>query len=204
MKKKKLPKLNLDDWGTPEEGSPPHKNKTSLVPIGKDGEEIEWYGRSWAGVIEYAKSLGLKYTDLGALVESTYGNKATFKQIMFAQQVHKSLSLVPYYRREREKMAPSGIESDMHYAIRMDQKAILKLYRLAGGKPKDEFKGAAAMYARVYKTRKSFVEAYLFTEKLTKKRMKEVAEIRSKALGTDKLFKKLSKVDAALKKKQKK
>ena len=74
MKKKKLPKINLEDWGTIEEGMPKVKNKISLVPTGKNGQEIEWYGRSWAGVIDYAKALGLKYTDVGSLLENTYGD----------------------------------------------------------------------------------------------------------------------------------
>jgi hypothetical protein len=133
MTKKKLPKINLDDWGTIEEGMPKVKNKISLVPTGKDGQEIEWYGRSWAGVIDYAKALGLKYTDVGSLIENTYGDRTSFKQIIFAQQVHKSLSMLDYYRRPRIKVAPTGKESDMHYAIRMDQKAIFKLYKEAGG-----------------------------------------------------------------------
>ena len=81
-------------------------------------------------------------------------------------------------------MAPTGKESNMHYAIRMDQKAIFKLYATAGGKAANKFKGIDAMYKKVLKNRKKEVEAYLFTDKLSKKRMKELAEIRSKALGT--------------------
>ena len=158
--------------------------KKKKITAAKLANDVEWYGRSWAGVIEYAQSLGLKYTDLGTLVENTYGDRTTFKQVIFAQQVHKSLSLVPYYRRPRIKMAPTGKETNMHYAIRMDQKAIFKLYAVAGGKSKDKFKGVAALYSKVYKSRKKEVEAYLFTDKLSKKRMKELAEIRSKALGT--------------------
>lgn len=158
--------------------------KKKKITAAKLANDVEWYGRSWAGVIEYAQSLGLKYTDLGTLVENTYGDRTTFKQVIFAQQVHKSLSMVPYYRRERLDVAPYGKETDMHYAIRLDQKAIFKLYAVAGGKAKDKFKGVAALYSKVYKSRKKEVEAYLFTDKLSKKRMKELAEIRSKALGT--------------------
>jgi len=157
--------------------------KKKKITAAKLANDVEWYGRSWAGVIEYAQSLGLKYTDLGTLVENTYGDRTTFKQIIFAQQVHKSLSLVPYYRRPRIKMAPTGKESNMHYAIRMDQKAIFKLYATAGGKAANKFKGIDAMYKKVLKNRKKEVEAYLFTDKLSKKQMKELAEKRAKALG---------------------
>jgi len=157
--------------------------KKKKITTAKLANDVEWYGRSWAGVIEYAQSLGLKYTDLGTLVENYYGDRTTFKQVIFAQQVHKSLSMVPYYRRDRIKMAPTGEESDMHYAIRMDKNAIFKLYAVAGGKAKDKFKGVAALYSKVYKRRKKEVEAYLFTDKLSKKQMKELAEKRSEALG---------------------
>ena len=193
MKKKKLPKINLDDWGTIEEGMPKVKNKISLVPTGKDGQEIEWYGRSWAGVIDYAKALGLKYTDVGSLLENTYGDRTSFKQIIFAQQVHKSLSMLDYYRRPRIKVAPTGKESDMHYAIRMDQKSIFKLYKEAGGSAKDKFKGIKKMYDNVYKNRKNFVEAYLFEDKKTEAQLKRIAEARCKALGYKGLFEKIEK-----------
>ena len=123
--------------------------KKKKITAAKLANDVEWYGRSWAGVIEYAQSLGLKYTDLGTLVENTYGDRTTFKQVIFAQQVHKSLSMVPYYRRERLDVAPYGKETDMHYAIRLDQKAIFKLYAVAGGKAKDKFKGVAALYSKV-------------------------------------------------------
>ena len=193
MKKKKLPKINLDDWGTIEEGMPKVKNKISLVPTGKDGQEIEWYGRSWAGVIDYAKALGLKYTDVGSLIENTYGDRTSFKQIIFAQQVHKSLSMLDYYRRPRIKVAPTGKESDMHYAIRMDQKAIFKLYKEAGGSAMDKFKGIKKMYDNVYKNRKNFVEAYLYEDKKTEEQLKRIAEARCKALGHKGLFEKIEK-----------
>ena len=202
MKKKKLPKIDLKDWGSFEEGAPNSKNKVSLVPTGKDGKEIEWYGRSWAGVIDYAKALGLKYTDVGSLLENTYGDRTSFQEILFAQEVHKSLEMVDYYRRPRLKMAPSGTESKMHYAIRMQQAKIFKLYAKAGGKAKDKFKGAAALYSKVYKKRKSMVEAYLHENKQTREQAAKTAEAVSKALGTNKVFKEIFKKETALKKKK--
>jgi hypothetical protein len=39
----------------------------SLAPIGKDGKEIEWVGRGWQGVIEYAEALGLTANHIGLL-----------------------------------------------------------------------------------------------------------------------------------------
>ena len=47
------------------------------------------------------------------------------------------------------------------------------------------------MYKKVLKNRKKEVEAYLFTDKLSKKRMKELAEVRSKVLGHKGLMDKL-------------
>ena len=66
-----------------------------------------------------------------------------------------------------------------------------KLYATEGGKAANKFKGIDAMYKKVLKNRKKEVEAYLFTDKLSKKRMKELAEIRSKALGHKGLMDKL-------------
>ncbi|MCH1559051.1 MAG: hypothetical protein L7T23_02745 [Alphaproteobacteria bacterium] len=203
MTKKNLPEINLDDWGTFEEGMPKVKKNISLIPVGKDGKEIEWYGRSWAGVIDYAKALGLKYTDVGSLLENTYGDRTSFQEILFAQEVHKSLEMVDYYRRPRLKMAPSGTESKMHYAIRMQQAKIFKLYAKAGGKAKDKFKGAAALYSKVYKKRKSMVEAYLHENKQTSEQAAKTAEAVSKALGTEKVFRDIFKKEAVIKKKKK-
>jgi len=191
--KKKLPKINISDYGSFEKGSPPRKNKVSLVPTGKDGKEIEWYGRSWAGVIDYAKALGLKYTDVGSLLENTYGDRTTFNQILLAQEVHKSLAMVDYYRKPRIKIAPTGTETDMHYAIRMQQTKIFKLYAAAGGKQKDKFKGVTALYKKVLKTRKSFVEAYMYENKQTEAQRKKSAAAVSKVLVTKKVFKKIFK-----------
>jgi hypothetical protein len=194
----------LELFGTVEPGAPNLKNKVSLVPTGKDGKEVEWYGRSWAGVIDYAKALGLKYTDVGSLLENTYGDRTSFQEILFAQEVHKSLDKVYYYRRPRLKMAPTGTESDMHYAIRMQQPKIFKLYAAAGGKAKDKFKGAAALYSKVYKKRKSFVEAYLYENKQTREQAAKTAKARAKALGTKEIFKDIFKDMKVPKKKSKK
>ena len=149
---------SLEYWGAAEKGSPPipkDKSKVSLAPVDKDGNEVEWYGYGWPGIIRYAEALGVDYTQVGSWIESTHGNRATFNQIMFAQELHKSLGMVDHYRRPREDMAPTGKESDMHYAIRMQQTKIFKLYAAAGGKAKDKFKGVAALYSKVYKKRSS-------------------------------------------------
>jgi hypothetical protein len=112
--------------------------------------------------------------------------------------------MVDYYRRPRLEMAPTGTESKMHYAIRMEQKKIFKLYAEAGGKARDKYKGAAALYAKVYKKRKSFVEAYLFENKQTKAQRAKTANAVAKALGHDKIFKDIFKDMKVPKKKSKK
>ena len=90
-------------------------------------------------------------------------------------------------------MTPTETETDMHYAIRIQQTKIFKLYAAAGGKQKDKFKGVAAMYANVYKKRKSFVEAYLYENKQTREQATKTAKVRAKALGTNKVFKEIFK-----------
>lgn len=188
---------SLDLWGSHEKGSPPkpkNPDHISLVPVDKNGNDIEWYGYGWPGVVRYAQSLGIDYTTVGNWLEKNFGNRATFYQIMLAQAVHKSLSMIDYYRRPRLKMAPTGKESDMHYAIRMDQKNIFKLYEKAGGKAKDKFKGIAKMYSQLMQTRRSYVEAYL-PEEPTKKENKKLAKAIGKSIKSN-LFSK------AIKKKQ--
>tara|TARA_Y100000294_G_C8465596_1_gene300493 strand:- start:171 stop:824 length:654 start_codon:yes stop_codon:yes gene_type:complete len=185
---KKIIGGSIEYWGSFEKGSPPlpkDLTKISLAPVGKDGNEVEWYGYGWPGVINYATALGIDYTQVGNWLENTFGNRATFNQIMFAQELHKSLAMVDYYKRPRIKMAPTGKESDMHYAIRMQQTKLSKLYKAAGGKHKDFFKGAAAMYRQIYKTRKKFVEAYLYEHQHTKAEKKKIAKAAAKALGID-------------------
>ena len=189
---------SLDYWGAAEKGSPPlpkDKSKVSLSPLDKDGNEIEWYGYGWPGIIRYAESLGVDYTQVGSWIESTFGNRATFNQIMFAQEVHKSLGMVDHYRRPRLEIAPTGKESDMHYAIRMQQTKIFKLYAAAGGKAKDKYKGIAALYNQVQKTRKKYVEAYLYEHQHTKAEKQKMAEAASKALGLDNVMGKVLEKD---------
>tara|TARA_R100000900_G_scaffold103865_1_gene80622 strand:- start:111 stop:755 length:645 start_codon:yes stop_codon:yes gene_type:complete len=187
---------SVEYWGTAADALPKPKNLSngvSLAPVDKDGNHIEWVGYGWPGVVKYAEALGVNYTVVGDWLENTYGNKATLSQVLFAQELHKSLDMVPYYRKPRLDMAPTGKESDMHYAIRMQQTKIFKLYALAGGKAKDKFKGIAALYKQIYKTRKKYVEAYLYEHQHTKAERQKMAKAVSKALGTHKVFKKILK-----------
>ena len=78
------------------------------------------------------------------------------------------------------------------------------MYAAAGGKAKDKFKGIAALYKQIYKTRKKYVEAYLYEHQHTKAEKKKMAEAASKALGTDKMFKKIEEASKELIKKKKK
>tara|TARA_S200002703_G_scaffold1250_2_gene2159 strand:+ start:202 stop:870 length:669 start_codon:yes stop_codon:yes gene_type:complete len=204
---KKIIGGSVEYWGTAEDAAPSPKNLSngiSLAPVDKDGNDIEWVGYGWPGIVKYAEALGVNYTVIGDWLENTYGNKATFNQIMFAQEVHKSLGMVDYYRRPRENMAPTGKESDMHYAIRMQQPKIFKLYAAAGGKAQDKFKGITALYKQIYKTRKKYVEAYLYEHQHTKAEKQKMAEAASKALGTDKIFEKIEEASQELIKKKKK
>lgn len=184
---------SLDKWGSFEKlpDLPKDPNNVVLTPIGKDGKEIEWYGRGWKGVIDYAAALGIDYTIVGSFLEKTFGNRTTFNQIMLAQAVHKSLAKVDYYRRPRIKIAPTGKESDMHYAIRMDQKKIFKLYEKCGGKAKNKFKAIEQMYRQTYKSRKEFVEAYLYENKLNSQQRKDLAERKQKAIDPTGIMKRV-------------
>jgi len=187
--------INLDDYGTFEDGplpEPKDKSGVSLAPIGRDGKEIEWVGRGWQGVIEYAEALGLTSNHIGCYIEENFGNRTTFNQIMLAQQVHRSLEMIEHYREPRLNVAPKGLESDMHYAIRMDQVKIFKLYALCGGKAKDKFKAIGQMYNQVMKDRKEFVLAYKRFDELNKTQKAELAKAKSKANKSE-LFNKIIK-----------
>jgi hypothetical protein len=111
---------------------------------------------------------------------------------MLAQQVHRSLEMIEHYRKPRLKVAPKGLESDMHYAIRMDQVNIFKLYALCGGKAKDKFKAIGQMYNQVMKDRKEFVLAYKRFDELNKTQKAELAKAKSKANKSE-LFNKIIK-----------
>ena len=187
--------INLDDYGTFEDGplpEPKDKSGVSLAPIGRDGKEIEWVGRGWQGVIEYAEALGLTSNHIGCYIEENFGNRTTFNQIMLAQQVHRSLEMIEHYREPRLNVAPKGLESDMHYAIRMDQVKIFKLYALCGGKAKNKFKAIGQMYNQVMKDRKEFVLAYKRFDELNKTQKAELAKAKSKANKSE-LFNKIIK-----------
>ena len=187
--------INLDDYGTFEDGplpEPKDKSGVSLAPIGRDGKEIEWVGRGWQGVIEYAEALGLTSNHIGCYIEENFGNRTTFNQIMLAQQVHRSLEMIEHYREPRLNVAPKGLESDMHYAIRMDQVKIFKLYALCGGKAKNKFKAIGQMYNQVMKDRKEFVLAYKRFDELNKEQKIKLAKVKSKANKSE-LFNKIIK-----------
>lgn len=182
----------LYPWGTFEPGPGPKprgKLNATLVPIGKDGKEIEWYGRGWDGVVEYAKALGLNYTHVGNWLEKNFGDRTTIEQIIIAQEVHKALEKVPYRRTERLKMAPSGIESNMHYALRTADVDIFKLYEQYGGKAKDQVKAITKLYKEMMRKRPEMVTAYKYENELSREDRELFAEAKSKALGHDKIFK---------------
>jgi len=140
--------------------------KIKLMPIGKDGEEVDWF-HGWPGLIKYTKALGKSWFDVGTLIENTWGDRVSASQIWLCQEVHKSLQMVDYYRRPRLKMAPNGTETDMHYAIRMNKKKIKTAYAKIG-KAKDLYKAVSQLYKSVMKSnRKKWVLAYLDEDKPT-------------------------------------
>ena len=159
--------------------------KIKLMPIGKDGKEVDWF-HGWKGIEKLTKSLGKSWVDVGELIEDTWADRTSAEQIWLCQEVHKSLQKVDYYRRPRLKTAPSsdGRESDMHYAIRMNLDKIKKHYEASGGKAKDIYKAVTQLYnSMMNSNRKNYVLAYLPKPPSEAKRRK-VAKARGKALGT--------------------
>ena len=161
-------------------------NQAKLMPIGKDGKEVDWF-YGWPGIIKLTEALGKSWSDVGLLIEDTWCDRVSFDQIMLCQQVHRSLEMIDYYRRPRQKMAPGskGLESDLHYAIRMDEVNIRKLYARCG-KAKDFYKAVSQLYKSVMKSpRKNWVLAY--KEKVSSAENKKIAAAIGKA-NKSKLF----------------
>ena len=131
-----------------------------LMPIGKDGKEVDWF-HGWPGIIKYAEALGKSWTDVGQLIEDTWGDRVSFYQIITCSEVYKSLKNVQsgvYRNKKRIKMAPKGEEPDLHFAIRMNSKVITAAYERSGGKAKDIYKAVSQLYNKTMSSnRKPFV-----------------------------------------------
>ena len=131
-----------------------------LMPIGKDGKEVDWF-YGWPGIIKYTKALGKTWVDVGQLIEDTWGDRVSFYQIITCSEIYRSLNRVKsgvYHNKKRIKMAPKGEEPDLHFAIRMNLKAITADYKSSGGKAKDIYKAVSQLYNKTMSSnRKSFV-----------------------------------------------
>ena len=134
--------------------------KIKLMPIGKDGKEVDWF-HGWPGVVQYTKALGKTWSDVGQLIEDTWGDRVSFYQVIACAEVHKSLNKVKagnYHNKKRMKMAPKGEEPDLHFAIRMNLKTITKTYKRSGGKAKNVYKAVSQLYQKTMSSnRKAFV-----------------------------------------------
>jgi len=136
------------------------KIKSALMPIGKDGKEYDWFN-GWPGIIGYAKALGKNWVDVGELMELTWGDRTTFRQVHCCSEVHRSMRRVKlgkYKNKKRLSLAPTGTEPDIHFAIRMNRKVIFDLYKKTGGKAKDKYKAITQMYKKMISgPRKAFL-----------------------------------------------
>ena len=134
--------------------------KIKLMPIGKDGEEVDWF-HGWPGIVKYTEALGKTWSDVGQLIEDTWGDRVSFWQINTCSEIHRSLIKVKagnYHNKKRIKMAPKGEEPDLHFAIRMNLKTITKTYKQSGGKAKNIYKAVSQLYQKTMSSnRKSFV-----------------------------------------------
>jgi len=139
-----------------------NKNKIQrpMFPVDEKGNEFRYY--DWEGVAELAAIYGKSWQQVGELIEHTWGDRTTMKQILFASAVYASLMNVKegFYKATRQKVPIN--ETDIHYAIRMDKNRIQKLYYDATsrkkGNVKDFFKQARQLYTDVMKKRSIFVK----------------------------------------------
>ena len=133
--------------------------KIKLMPIGKDGKEVDWF-HGWPGVVQYTKALGKTWSDVGNLIEETWGDRLSFWQVLVCSEVYRSLVKVQkgqFNNTKRIKMAPKGEEPDLHFAIRMNKKKIQTAYAKVG-KAKDLYKAVSQLYKKTMSSnRKSFV-----------------------------------------------
>jgi len=147
--------------------------KIHLAPVGKNGKDSLWFdkplpnglrGATWAGVVKYCKDLKLDPYQVGWLIDEKFGNKTSLQHIAFAAAIYSSLKKVKrgFYKFKRQRTPI--LETDVHYAIRMDYENIKKLYEaatLSKTKTQDFYKSARQMYQRVMKDRKDYVLSFL-------------------------------------------
>jgi hypothetical protein len=131
-----------------------------MFPADEEGNELRYHG--WDGVAELAALYGKSWQQVGELIEHTWGDRTTMKQIVFACAVYASLMNAKegYYKAKRQKVPVN--ENDIHYAIRMDYNRIKKLFYEATsrkkGTVKDFYKSARQLYTEVMKKRGGWVK----------------------------------------------
>ena len=138
------------------------KTKTKLMPIGKDGKEVDWF-YGWAGIEKLTKSFGKTWFDVGELIENTWGDRTSMTDINFAHVIYHSLEQIKQGRwAEIRRRAVPINESDVHLAIRMNKERLEQIWlEMYPGKkkPKDVFKSFRQIYQSIMKRRGAFVKA---------------------------------------------
>ena len=114
---------------------------------------INYLFKGWPGVIKLAEAMGKSSTDVGDLMERTWGDNTNINQILLCAAIHyySSKKMLKTYKKPRMKMAPKGTETDIHYAIRMNLKKIRAIYKNVG-KADDIYKAVTQLYKRIMKS----------------------------------------------------
>lgn len=147
------------------------KVNVKLMPIGKDGKEVDWF-YGWPGIQKLAKAYGKTWFDVGELIENTWGDRTTQLDINFAHIIYHSLEQIKQGRwSEIRKRAVPINETNEHLAIRMNKERLEQLWlEMNPGKklPKDVFKSFRQIYQSIMKRRAAYVKAMQQGTPLTK------------------------------------
>jgi len=133
--------------------------KAKLMPIGKNGKEIDWF-YGWPGIEKLAAGYGKSWLDVGELIEDTWGDRTTFEDLNFAYVIYHSLDLIKH-GKIKKRPVPNN-ETDIHFVIRTNRQRLQQLWKKENpGKnlPKDFQKSARQKYNEVMKKRSAFVKA---------------------------------------------
>jgi len=138
------------------------KVNAKLMPIGKDGKEVDWF-HGWPGIEKLTKSFGKSWIDVGELIENTWGDRTSMTDINFAHVIYHSLEQIKQGRwKEIRRRAVPINETDLHFAIRINKERLERLWlEMYPGKklPKDIQKSFRQIYESIMERRSSFVKA---------------------------------------------
>jgi hypothetical protein len=124
------------------------KNNARLMPVDKDGKEVDWF-RGWDGIADLAKAYGKTWSDVGLLMEETWGDKTTIEQVVACSYIY--LGLAHIKNKDKEILSKRQTkENDTHLAIRVNLKNIKRFYN---PKTKDFYKSVRQMYDDVMNNR---------------------------------------------------